>query len=85
VDHHLHLLGGAGKTATLNTCFRPQPDGRQFGLLSTDFIRNYSKEKFGKEPKDLKIAIIHEDGAYGIDVSKGKRGRRQEGRFRDRS
>jgi ABC-type branched-subunit amino acid transport system substrate-binding protein len=55
----------------LKYVFRPQPDGRQFGLLSTDFIRNYSKEKFGKEPKDLKIAIIHEDGAYGIDVSKG--------------
>src|SRR6187431_3533851 len=27
----------------LKYVFRPQPDGRQFGLLSTDFIRNYSK------------------------------------------
>ena len=27
--------------------------------------------EFGKAPKDLRIAIIHEDGAYGVDVSKG--------------
>ena len=25
----------------------------------------------GKDPKDLRVAIIHEDGAYGVDVSKG--------------
>ena len=30
-----------------------------------------AKEKLGKEPKDLRVAIIHEDGAYGVDVSKG--------------
>src|SRR5262244_93530 len=51
--------------------FRAQPNGRQFGLMSTDFIAQYSKAKFGKEPKDLRVAIIHEDGAYGVDVSKG--------------
>ena len=31
----------------------------------------YTREKFGKEPKDLRIAIIHEDGAYGVDVAHG--------------
>src|ERR1700720_736656 len=51
--------------------FRPQPNGKQFGLLSTDFIAKYSQEKFGKAPNDLRVAIIHEDGAYGIDVSTG--------------
>jgi len=51
--------------------FRVQPSGRQFGLMSTDFIAKHAREKFGKDPKDLKVAIIHEDGAYGIDVSKG--------------
>jgi ABC-type branched-subunit amino acid transport system substrate-binding protein len=55
----------------LKYVFRPQPNGKQFGLLSTDFIANYAKDKLGKEPKGLKVAIIHEDGAYGIDVSKG--------------
>src|SRR5713226_1758847 len=47
----------------LQYIFRPQPNGRQFGLLSTDFIATYSKEKLGKDAKGLKVAIIHEDGA----------------------
>src|SRR2546421_6903777 len=55
----------------LKYVFRVQPSGRQFGLMSTDFIARNAKTKLGKEPRDLKIAIIHEDGAYGIDVSKG--------------
>src|SRR2546423_11110567 len=55
----------------LQYVFRPQPNGRQFGILSTDFIATYSKDKLGKDAKGLKVAIIHEDGAYGVDVSKG--------------
>src|SRR5882724_8915959 len=55
----------------LKYVFRVQPSGRQFGLMSTDFIAQNAKSKLGKEPKDLRIAIIHEDGAYGVDVSKG--------------
>src|SRR5499433_3466067 len=55
----------------LKYVFRVQPSGRQFGLMSTDFIAKNAKAKLGKEPKDLKVAILHEDGAYGIDVSKG--------------
>src|SRR4030095_1446272 len=51
--------------------FRPQASGDQFGMMTMDFIAQNSKEKFGKEPKDLRVAIIHEDGAYGVDVSKG--------------
>jgi len=55
----------------LKYVFRAQPSGAQFGLMSTDFIAQNAKEKFGKEPKDLRVAIIHEDGAYGVDVSRG--------------
>ena len=55
----------------LKYVFRSQPSGRQFGLMSTDFIAQNAKAKLGKEPKDLRVAIIHEDGAYGVDVSKG--------------
>ena len=51
--------------------FRVQPSGRQFGLMSMDFIAKNANDKLGKDPKDLKVAIIHEDGAYGIDVAKG--------------
>src|ERR1700758_3444055 len=51
--------------------FRPQASGDQFGMMTMDFIANVSKEKFGKDPQDLRVAIIHEDGAYGVDVAKG--------------
>ena len=55
----------------LKYVFRSQPSGRQFGLMSTDFVAQNAKAKLSKEPKDLRVAIIHEDGAYGVDVSKG--------------
>ena len=55
----------------LKYVFRTQPSGRQFGLMSMDFLAQNAKAKLGKEPKDLRVAIIHEDGAYGVDVSKG--------------
>jgi len=51
--------------------FRPQPNGKQFGMMSMDFIASVAKEKFGKDAKDLRVAIIHEDGPYGTDVSNG--------------
>lgn len=51
--------------------FRPQASGDQFGLMTMDFIAQNSKAKLGKDPKDLRVAIIHEDGAYGVDVAKG--------------
>jgi ABC-type branched-subunit amino acid transport system substrate-binding protein len=51
--------------------FRPQAMGQHFGMTSADMVAAYSKEKFGKEPKDLRVAIIHEDGAYGVDVARG--------------
>lgn len=55
----------------LHYVFRPQVSGNLYGIAATDFIANYSKEKFGKDPKDLRVAIVHEDGAYGVDVAKG--------------
>jgi len=51
--------------------FRPQASGNQFGMMTMDMVQTYSKSKLGKDPKDLRVAIIHEDGAYGVDVSKG--------------
>src|SRR5437764_10484686 len=55
----------------LHYVFRPQVSGNLYGLAATDMIAHYAKAKFGKEPKDLRVAIIHEDGAYGVDVAKG--------------
>lgn len=55
----------------LQYVFRPQPYGRQWGLTSTEMVAAYAKAQLGKDPKGLKVAIIHEDGAYGTDVAKG--------------
>jgi branched-chain amino acid transport system substrate-binding protein len=55
----------------LKYVFRPQPFGTQWGLASTAMVDAYSKELLGKDPKDLRVAIIHEDGPYGTDVAKG--------------
>jgi ABC-type branched-subunit amino acid transport system substrate-binding protein len=51
--------------------FRPQASGDQFGSMTMDSIAQNSQSKLGKDPKDLRVAIIHEDGAYGVDVAKG--------------
>ncbi|HXA20952.1 MAG TPA: ABC transporter substrate-binding protein [Acetobacteraceae bacterium] len=58
-DHHLKYV------------FRAQPYGVQWGLASTEMVAAYAKAQLGKDPKDVRIAIIHEDGAYGVDVAKG--------------
>src|SRR2546427_9525169 len=55
----------------LQYTFRPQPTGIQFGELSIQYINDYSQEKFKKPAKELRLAIIHEDGAYGADVALG--------------
>jgi ABC-type branched-subunit amino acid transport system substrate-binding protein len=55
----------------LEYVFRPQPYGTQWGLASTEMLTYYAKQVFGKDPKELKVAIIHEDGPYGTDVAKG--------------
>ncbi len=55
----------------LKYVFRPQPYGTQWGLASTAMLAAYSKAQLDKDPRDLRVAIIHEDGPYGTDVAKG--------------
>ena len=50
---------------------RIQPHGGMFGTTSPDMIAAYAKSKLGVDPKDLKVAIIHEDGPYGSGVAGG--------------
>jgi branched-chain amino acid transport system substrate-binding protein len=65
------ISSGVFENKNYKYVFRPQASGDQFGLMTMDFIAQNSMSKFGKEPKDLRVAIIHEDGAYGVDVSNG--------------
>jgi len=53
----------------LQYVFRSHVHSDQFGEASCDMLNAYSKEKFAKDPKDLKVAIIHEDGPYGVGVA----------------
>ena len=55
----------------LQYTFRPQATGDQFGSLSMGYINEFAKDKLKKDPKALRVAIIHEDGAYGTDVANG--------------
>jgi len=62
----------------LQYTFRPQPTGDQFGMLSVQYINDYAQEKLKKPAKELRLAIIHEDGAYGTDVAQGSEARARE-------
>lgn len=57
------------RNKNLQYVFRSHVHSDQFGEASCDMLNAYSKEKLGKEPKDLKVAIIHEDGPYGVGVA----------------
>ena len=65
------ISSGVFENKNYKYVFRPQASGDQFGLMTMDFIAQNAKSKFGKDPKDMRVAIIHEDGAYGVDVAKG--------------
>jgi branched-chain amino acid transport system substrate-binding protein len=53
----------------LQYTFRPQPNGGLFGAYSMQYIAAYSQDRFKKAPKDLRVAIIYEDGPYGTGVA----------------
>ncbi|RJQ58750.1 MAG: ABC transporter ATP-binding protein [Desulfobacteraceae bacterium] len=59
------------KRRNLEYVFRPQVHSDQYGLASPDFIAHYAKSRLGKEVKDVRVAIIHEDGPYGAGIALG--------------
>jgi len=59
------------KDKNLQYVFRPQVHSDQFGEASCSFIAENAKAKLSKDPKDIKVAIIHEDGPYGVGVAMG--------------
>jgi branched-chain amino acid transport system substrate-binding protein len=56
------------KDKKLTYAFRPTIHSDQYGEATCSYIAE-NAQKFGKEPKDIKIAIIHEDGPYGVGVA----------------
>ena len=49
--------------------FRGQIHSDQYGQAFASFISDNAKAKLGAEPSNVKVAIIHEDGPYGVGVA----------------
>ena len=56
------------KDKNLTYAFRPTIHSDQYGDATCSYVHENAK-KFGKDAKDIKIAIIHEDGPYGVGVA----------------
>lgn len=59
------------KDKKMNYVFRAQVHSDQFGEASCTFLNEQAKARLGKDPKDLKVAVIYEDGPYGSGVAAG--------------
>ncbi|HMK24245.1 MAG TPA: ABC transporter substrate-binding protein [Terriglobales bacterium] len=59
------------KGKNLRYVFRAQVHSDQFGAASCNFLNENAKAKLNKDPKELKVAIIYEDGPYGSGVAAG--------------
>ena len=57
------------KDRHLTHVFRAQIDSEQYGEASAKFLASNAKAKLGIEPKDLRVAVIHENGAFGTDIA----------------
>jgi branched-chain amino acid transport system substrate-binding protein len=57
------------KDRNLQYTFRPQTNSGLFGESSVQYIAHYSPDRFKKAVKDLRVAIIYEDGPYGSGVA----------------
>ncbi|WGR94466.1 ABC transporter substrate-binding protein [Bradyrhizobium sp. ISRA443] len=57
------------KDRNLRYVFRAQIHSDQYGQAFAGFLAEHTKAKLGMEPKDVKVALIHEDGPYGVGVA----------------
>jgi branched-chain amino acid transport system substrate-binding protein len=68
------------KDKDLHYTFRGQIHSDQYGQASANFLAEHAKAKLGVEPKDLKVAVIYEDGPYGTGVAEaGERFAKEKG------
>lgn len=57
------------KDRDLHYTFRPQPNGSLFGEASVKYVAANAAGKLKKAAKDVRAAIIYEDGPYGTGVA----------------
>jgi branched-chain amino acid transport system substrate-binding protein len=63
------IADGVLKDRNLQYTFRPQPNGSLFGEASIQYVAHYAQDKLKKAAKDVRVAIIYEDGPYGTGVA----------------
>jgi branched-chain amino acid transport system substrate-binding protein len=56
------------KGRNLTYAFRAQIHSDQYGQAAAGFLADNAQAKLGAAPTDIKVAIIHEDGPYGVGV-----------------
>lgn len=57
------------KDKNLQYVFRAQIHSDQYGQAFASFLTEHAKAKLGMDPKEVKVALIHEDGPYGVGVA----------------
>ena len=57
------------KDKNLQYVFRGQIHSDQYGQAFVTFVADNAKARLGADPQNVKIAIIHEDGPYGVGVA----------------
>jgi branched-chain amino acid transport system substrate-binding protein len=57
------------KDKNLRYVFRAQIHSDQYGQAFASFLSEHAQAKLGMDPKDVKVALIHEDGPYGVGVA----------------
>src|SRR6266852_7692168 len=57
------------KDRNLQYTFRPQPNGSLFGEATVQYVAANAESKLRKPVKDVRAAIIYEDGPYGTGVA----------------
>ena len=68
------------KDRNLTYVFRAQIHSDQYGQAAAGFLADNAQAKLGAQVKDIKVAIIHEDGPYGVGVGEaGERFARERG------
>jgi branched-chain amino acid transport system substrate-binding protein len=68
------------KDRNLTYVFRAQIHSDQYGQAAAGFLVDNAQARLGMAVKDIKVAIIHEDGPYGVGVGEaGERFSRERG------
>src|SRR6266699_3008452 len=57
------------KDKNLQYVFRGQIHSDQYGEAFVTFVADNAKARLGTDPQNVKVAILHEDGPYGVGVA----------------